>query len=72
MDRQIAALIRHEKTEREQLSALIEHKQSLKREIEWIQGQRKTIQRFIANVAPTLDKCLCEGLSGSPLHHFSR
>lgn len=59
----MAALMRHDKTEREQISTLIEHKQSLLREIDWINEQKKVIDNFIFKMAPTLDKCLCEGPS---------
>jgi len=61
--RHMAALMRHDKTEREQLSILIEHKQSLQREIDWIREQKKIIDNFITKMAPTLDKCLCDGPS---------
>jgi len=40
-NRHMATLIRHDKTEREQMSILIEHKQSLLREIDWICEQKK-------------------------------
>jgi hypothetical protein len=53
--------MRHDKTEREQISILIEHKQSLLREIDWIREQKKVIDHFISKMAPTLDKCLCDG-----------
>jgi hypothetical protein len=59
----MATLMRHDKTEREQMSILIEHKQSLIREIDWIREQKKTIDSFITKLAPTLDKCLCDGPS---------
>ena len=62
-NRHIAALMRHDKTEREQISILIEHKQNLLREIDWIHEQKKIIDNFISKMAPTLDKCLCEELS---------
>ena len=65
VNRQMATLMRHDKTEREQLSILIEHKQSLLREIDWIREQKKTIDHFISKMAPMLDKCLCEGPSMS-------
>ena len=60
-ERHIATLMRHDKTEREQMSVLIEHKQSLIREIEWIGEQKKIIDNFIARMAPTLDQCVCDG-----------
>ena len=59
----MATLMRHDKTEREQMSILIEHKQSLIREIDWIHEQKKIIDNFISKMAPTLDKCLCDGSS---------
>jgi chaperonin cofactor prefoldin len=59
--RHMGTLMRHDKTEREQFSALIEHKQSLQREIDWIREQKKIIDNFITKMAPTLDKCLCDG-----------
>ena len=43
------------------MSILIEHKQSLVREIDWIREQKKIIDNFITKMAPTLDKCLCDG-----------
>lgn len=61
VSRHMATLMRHDKTEREQMSLLIEHKQSLLREIEWIHEQKKIIDNFISKLAPTLDKCLCDG-----------
>lgn len=63
VNRHVATLMRHDKTEREQLSALIEHKQSLVREIDWIKEQKRIIDNFITKMAPTLDKCLCDGPS---------
>jgi len=65
INRQTAALMRHEKTEREQLSVIMEHKQSLQREIDWIREQKRIIDNFISRMAPTLDKCLCD----APLTH---
>ena len=58
--RQMATLMRHDKTEREQMSAVIEHKQSLRREIDWIREQKQVIDNFISKMAPTLDRCLCD------------
>lgn len=69
VNRQMAALMRHDKTEREQMSILIEHKQSLLREIDWIREQKKVIDHFISKLAPTLDKCLCDG---PPMSHPHR
>ncbi|CAF0964134.1 unnamed protein product [Rotaria sordida] len=63
VNRHMATLMRHDKTEREQMSILIEHKQSLLREIDWINEQKRIIDNFISKMAPTLDKCLCEGPS---------
>ena len=63
VNRHMAAQMRHDKNEREQMSILIEHKQSLLREIDWINEQKKIIDNFISKMAPTLDKCLCEGPS---------
>jgi hypothetical protein len=63
VNRHIATLMRHDKTEREQMSILIEHKQSLIREIDWIREQKQVIDNFISRMAPTLDKCLCDGPS---------
>ncbi|CAF2348758.1 unnamed protein product [Rotaria sp. Silwood2] len=63
VNRHMATLMRHDKTEREQMSILIEHKQSLLREIDSINEQKKIIDNFISKMAPTLDKCLCEGPS---------
>lgn len=68
-DRHTAVLMRHEKTEREQLSALMEHKQSLQREIEWIRDQKRVIDSFITKMAPILDKCLCDGPPSHHSHH---
>jgi len=59
--RRIAALMRHDKTEREQLSTLIEHKQTLQREIAWMREQKKNIDIYVTTMAPVLDKCLCDG-----------
>lgn len=61
VNRHMATLMRHDKTEREQMSLLMEHKQNLVREIEWIREQKKIIDSFISKMAPTLDKCLCDG-----------
>ena len=71
-DRLTAALMRHEKTEREQLSALIEHKKSLTRDIEWIEEQKQIIDSFITRMAATLDQYLCEGLSTQQMHRPAR
>ncbi|CAF0803699.1 unnamed protein product [Adineta ricciae] len=72
VNRQIAALMRHDKTEREQLSILIEHKQSLIREIDWIREQKKIIDNFITKMAPTLDQCLCDGPISHNMSHSLR
>ena len=69
VNRHTNALMRHEKTEREQLSVLMEHKQSLQREIDWIHEQKKIIDNFITKMAPTLDKCLCDAPSAHHHHH---
>ncbi|CAF3674055.1 unnamed protein product [Rotaria socialis] len=69
VNRQMAVLMRHDKTEREQMSTLIEHKQSLRREIDWIYEQKRMIDDFISRMAPTLDKCLCEG---PPISHSNQ
>ncbi len=63
--RRIVGLMRHDKTEREQLSILIEHKQALQREIAWIHEQKNNIDMYVTNMAPILDKCLCDGMSTS-------
>jgi hypothetical protein len=61
VNRHMGTLMRHDKTEREQMSILIEHKQSLLREIDWIREQKKIIDSFILKMAPTIDKCVCDG-----------
>jgi hypothetical protein len=72
VNRHMATLMRHDKTEREQMSVLIEHKQSLIREIDWIREQKQIIDNFISKMAPTLDKCLCDGPSKNNTNRTTR